>query len=77
MEILNDWQKQRVLISDLSELELKALLAAEKKERCRETVVVAIHQRLARVRTERERDALKEYVAKRRAKEANGRAKRG
>ena len=76
MDVLDNWPQERAKITDMDEMTLKGLLAKEKKDRCRETVAIALHQRISRLRTDRERTALKEYIANRRAREAAKAAKR-
>lgn len=77
--ILDNWQTQRSNLGDIDEPGLKTLMAAEKTGRCRETVLTTLHQRLSKLRTQRERDALvafaKNAKAKREAKAAKERAK--
>lgn len=65
--IINDWTNQRHALADLDEAEIKSLIALEMKGRARSSVIIPAHQRQSRLRTQRERSALKDRMEKRQA----------
>ena len=62
MDILDHWHTRRGGLGGLSEQKLLNALQRERDGRARETVLVAIHRRCSRLRTERERAALQELA---------------
>jgi len=64
--LLANWGGHRGGLGTLSEIELKEALASEKRGKRRETVLVAVHRRYNRLRTERERKELKETAGAKR-----------
>ena len=66
ISLLNDWGGHRGGLGTLSEAELKEALTRERRGKRRETVLVAVHRRYARLRTERERTELKEVASAKR-----------
>jgi len=63
MDILDHWHTRRGGLGGLSEEELRDALQRERDSRARETVLVAIHRRYSRLRTERERAELRELAS--------------
>ncbi len=63
-EILDNWATKRSEISTMDELTLKELIGLEFKGRARATVIIPAHQRQSRLRTEREREALRARIEK-------------
>lgn len=64
IDLLADWSSHRGGLGGLNEAQLKEALRREKRGSKRETVLVAVHRRYSRVRTERERDELKEMASR-------------
>ena len=62
--ISKDWPGFRGRLSEFSEQQLDKALNLELEGLARTTVVVAIHRRLARLRTDRERQDLKQRCRK-------------
>ena len=67
-EILDTWARQRSKIAAMDEAELKSLLSLELKGRGRSAVVTPIHQRICKLRTNREREAIMARAEKARAR---------
>lgn len=65
--IINNWATQRGAVANLEENDLKTLISTEMKTRARATVITAAHQRLCKLRTNRERENLLDRAEKKRA----------
>ncbi|MDB4306090.1 hypothetical protein N9980_00830 [bacterium] len=67
-EMLDNWTAQRSKLAEMSETDLKSLIALELKGRARTAVCISAHQRQCKLRTERERAVLTERMLKKQAK---------